>query len=101
MCQLFTTAVFSCLDFCRILCLYVMLWLYLCFNETATTEIYTYGHALSLHDALPILQARLDLAREINSSTPADKVVGAVARLFDLDAVPGVDDEFKIGRAHV
>src|SRR3546814_3489744 len=40
------------------------------------------------------LQARLDLAREINSSTPADKVVGAVARLFDLDAVPGVDDEF-------
>src|SRR3546814_15131164 len=40
------------------------------------------------------LQARLDLAREINSSTPADKVVGALARLFDLDAVPGVDDEF-------
>src|SRR3546814_10923988 len=40
------------------------------------------------------LQALLDLAREINSSTPADKVVGAVARLFDLDAVPGVDDEF-------
>src|SRR3546814_17499168 len=40
------------------------------------------------------LQARLDLAREINSSTPADKIVGAVARLFDLDAVPGVDDEF-------
>src|SRR3546814_7702435 len=25
-----------------------------CFNDTATTEIYTYGHALSLHDALPI-----------------------------------------------
>src|SRR3546814_13885475 len=24
------------------------------FNETATTEIYTYGHTLSLHDALPI-----------------------------------------------
>src|SRR3546814_6692740 len=24
-------------------------------NETATTEIYTYGHTLSLHDALPIL----------------------------------------------
>jgi len=40
------------------------------------------------------MQARIDLAREINASTPADKVVGAVARLFDLDAVPGVDDEF-------
>src|SRR3546814_715362 len=25
-----------------------------CFTETATTEIYTYGHTLSLHDALPI-----------------------------------------------
>src|SRR3546814_1109939 len=40
------------------------------------------------------LQARLDLALEINSSTPADKIVGAVARLCALDAVPGVDDEF-------
>ena len=36
------------------------------------------------------MQARIELAREINASTPADKVVGAVARLFDLDAVPGV-----------
>src|SRR3546814_11155320 len=25
------------------------------FNDTATTEIYTYVHTLSLHDALPIL----------------------------------------------
>src|SRR3546814_7727126 len=24
------------------------------FNDTETTEIYTYGHTLSLHDALPI-----------------------------------------------
>src|SRR3546814_12820013 len=24
------------------------------FNETATTQIYTYGHTLALHDALPI-----------------------------------------------
>src|SRR3546814_3388574 len=27
---------------------------YFFFNATATTEIYTYWHALSLHDALPI-----------------------------------------------
>src|SRR3546814_9656633 len=38
------------------------------FNDTATTEIYTYGHSLSLHDALPILvhyrpPARGDQAR--------------------------------------
>src|SRR3546814_17462580 len=30
--------------------------LHICFffNDTATTEIYTYGHTLSRHDALPI-----------------------------------------------
>src|SRR3546814_18409869 len=28
--------------------------LFFFFNDTATTEIYTYGHPLSLHDALPI-----------------------------------------------
>src|SRR3546814_102453 len=27
------------------------------FHDTATTEIYTYRHTLSLHDALPILEA--------------------------------------------
>src|SRR3546814_20604039 len=37
--------------------------LYLCiliffFNDTATTQIYTYGHTLSLHDALPIFIKR-------------------------------------------
>src|SRR3546814_5870609 len=30
-----------------------MIILFFC-NDTATTEIYTYGHTLSLHDALPI-----------------------------------------------
>src|SRR3546814_16890517 len=28
------------------------------FNDTATTEIYTYCHTLSLHDALPISSSR-------------------------------------------
>src|SRR3546814_1732487 len=32
------------------------------FNDTATTDIYTYGHTLSLHDALPIF-ARADRGR--------------------------------------
>src|SRR3546814_12172298 len=31
--------------------------LFVFFNDTATTEIYTYGHTLSLHDALPIYRA--------------------------------------------
>src|SRR3546814_17507392 len=33
------------------------------FNETATTEIYTYGHTLSLHDALPICESGMDACR--------------------------------------
>ena len=40
------------------------------------------------------IQARIARAREINASVPAEKVVRAVARLFDLDPVPGVEDEF-------
>src|SRR3546814_11657140 len=31
------------------------------FNDTPTTEIYTYGHTLSLHDALPISRGRARL----------------------------------------
>src|SRR3546814_15458373 len=29
------------------------------FNDTATTKIYTYGHTLSLHDALPISRGQV------------------------------------------
>src|SRR3546814_5100517 len=35
----------------RVSCLVFYVFL---FSDTATTEIYTYGHTLSLHDALPI-----------------------------------------------
>src|SRR3546814_17253055 len=35
-------------------CCYCVFMLFFFFNDTATTEIYTYGHTLSLHDALPI-----------------------------------------------
>ncbi|MGH6650944.1 MAG: acyl-CoA thioesterase [Sphingopyxis sp.] len=40
------------------------------------------------------IQARIDRARAINASVDVGEVVAAVARLFDLDAVSGVDDEF-------
>src|SRR3546814_1064061 len=33
--------------------------LFFFFNDPAPTEIYTYGHPLSLHDALPIFQGPL------------------------------------------
>src|SRR3546814_6705776 len=46
----------------------VMFWLItFFFNDTATTEIYTYGHTLSLHDALPI-------------SRPSPRVIAASSR---------------------
>src|SRR3546814_3395503 len=42
----------------------VLLWMFF-FNDTATTEIYTYCHTLSLHDALPIYAAEVaDVTRE-------------------------------------
>src|SRR3546814_10672015 len=38
------------------------------FNDTATTEIYTYGHTLSLHDALPIFGFAPSKIRKSHSS---------------------------------
>src|SRR3546814_6616455 len=35
------------------------------FNDTANTEIYTFGHTLSLHDALPISAAGMALLTEV------------------------------------
>src|SRR3546814_15211063 len=43
--------VFLCSQMCGLSISFVLLFF---FNVTATTEIYTYGHTLSLHDALPI-----------------------------------------------
>src|SRR3546814_18680937 len=53
---------------CLMLCLIVF------FNDTATTEIYTYGHTLSLHDALPIY------AREVAGHAAAIAGSGLTAR---------------------
>src|SRR3546814_14026192 len=47
------------------------------FIDTATTEIYTYGHPLSPHDALPILNAKDPLVAE--------------AKEFGVGAETGID----------
>src|SRR3546814_13993155 len=44
------------------------------FNDTATTEIYTYCHTLSLHDALPIFGNGKDRTRRFGHG--ADRVEG-------------------------
>src|SRR3546814_14612767 len=41
--------------FFRFLCHFIGFHFFFFFNYPATTEIYTYCHTLSLHDALPIL----------------------------------------------
>src|SRR3546814_9643647 len=41
---------------CYLMCVVYFI-VFFFFNDTATTEIYTYRHTLSLHDALPILNA--------------------------------------------
>src|SRR3546814_14425155 len=48
--------------------------LFFFFNATATTEIYTYGHTLSLHDALPI-------SVEVDAEQPAARVEHRRARI--------------------
>src|SRR5881227_3530624 len=44
------------------------------FNDTATTEIYTTVHTLSLHDALPILRAREREHRTVVARPPVEWV---------------------------
>src|SRR3546814_10634443 len=43
---------------------YGWIYLFFFFKDTETTEIYTYGHTLSLHDALPIYLSRADIDAE-------------------------------------
>src|SRR3546814_19855042 len=90
------------------------------FNDTATTEIYTYGHTLSLHDALPILgvQVKRTGPRYVNDLnrpfTLGGTIIGGVAvsggaqvmdakapayTLVDLDARLSLAPLGKIGRA--
>src|SRR3546814_10297410 len=52
---------------------------YFLFNDTATTGIDTYGHTLSLPDALPICPGRSDLIPVINAAgirLPAWRILG-------------------------
>src|SRR3546814_18758007 len=79
------------------------------FNDTATTETYTYGRTLSLHDALPICSTAAEL---LSDGLTPDRLL---FRLFHSEGVrayqpqPVVDAcrcsgervEREIGRAHV
>src|SRR3546814_7696579 len=50
------------------------------FNDTATTDIYTYGHTLSLHDALPICPAAGTARRSLFPRVEGPDAAGARPR---------------------
>src|SRR3546814_19212255 len=103
------------------------MWLVYCwclfffFNDTATTEIYTYLHTLSLHDALPIYPAprhrrnavrahvvALHVDRDRLGKRGHPQLGGGIVRLPERpDQSRGADHEderarfLQIGRAHV
>src|SRR3546814_10218615 len=60
------------------------IFVYFVFNETATTEIYTYRHNLSVHDALPILF--VVLRRSGASATEARAILLEFADSFGTSA---------------
>src|SRR3546814_10733940 len=86
------------------------------FNGTATTEIYTYLHTLSLHDALPIFQAfarktmGVDLTEVADVEFAAPPLLNQLVLRGDLDAVlnfwhfnarlkaKGLDEVVAVGR---
>src|SRR3546814_16168107 len=64
---------------------------FLFFNETATTENYTYRHTLSLHDALPIFE-NVPRRRELGLRLKSKKICGLLQLLIAIashEAVPG------------
>src|SRR3546814_21193017 len=66
-----------------------------CFNDTATTEVYTYGHTLSLHDALPISgivgAGEEAVPREpfqtVGEDVGGDTFLGSIQQLAEMAAV--------------
>src|SRR3546814_14171210 len=64
------------------------------FNDTATTEIYTYWHTLSLHDALPIYGNIL--RGDADAGVGDDEESGALDRI-----VPPLDRHRPAGRGEL
>src|SRR3546814_14494035 len=86
-------------------------------NDTATTEIYTYGHTLSLHDALPNFPGgKYPLLASAHMSVITAKVAGVprvitcappfqgkpAPAIVAAQVLAGADEIYaQIGRAHV
>src|SRR3546814_19117247 len=67
-----------------------------CLNDTATTEIYTYGHTRALHDALPIgVQAGIGVLEDHLQALAQASGVGARG---DGRHVATVEEDARAGR---
>src|SRR3546814_1401160 len=92
--------------------LYSFFFFFFFFNDTSTTEIYTYLHTLSLHDALPIYAA-LDCVGDVRDHLDGGAQVVAGALLADhvlvdlaggdlvLARQPGVDEALVVAEVQV
>src|SRR3546814_16057105 len=67
--------------------------MFFCFDETATTEIYPYGHTLSLPDALPIFapEAEFYVFDKVRFAT------GANEGFYHIDSEAGAWNSGKVG----
>src|SRR3546814_19922429 len=93
---------------------YVLFDVFVFFNDTATTEIYTYGHTLSLHDALPIGQLQAGsqgigqrvAAGRVDRAEAEAAIIGGQHHARPRLGVPAIGDGAgeeaadQIGRAH-
>src|SRR3546814_19192723 len=74
------------------------------FIETATTEIYTYGHTLSLHVSLPIsgTEGNLQVSRDLNTVlSRTDKEASNLGDAYiasELFLLALADDKGEAGR---
>src|SRR3546814_9052898 len=59
------------------------MWSYVFFDDTATTESYTYCHTLSLHDALPIYRNFIDQNNRADAAYPQ----GGITEYFNRNEV--------------
>src|SRR3546814_15106792 len=83
-------------------------------NDPATTEIYTYCHSLSLHDALPIsIDFGIDVMRRVGERQAYLEVLGPehtlhancgikdIGQRFQRDIKGAIGISLQIGEAHV
>src|SRR3546814_2064662 len=61
-----------------------------CCNDTATTEIYTYGHTLSRHDALPSCSTAVPTLRVTGNPTRTSGSPASAGALAACRTKPGV-----------